>query len=75
LDKFIQKSGDEIKLVYPLTHITPQDVESLKFSHFYLQPLDEENKQAANMQATIDYCLQNPKWHLSLQRHKILHIR
>lgn len=75
LDKFIQKSGDEIKLVYPLDHITPQDLEMLKFNHFYLQPLDQENMQIKNMQDTIDYCLKNPKWHLSLQRHKILQIR
>ena len=75
LDKFIQKSGNEIKLVYPLDYIKPKDVENLGFDHFYLQPLDEGNNSQKNTQTVIGYCLKNPKWHMSLQRHKLLNIR
>jgi len=66
-------SGDELKLVYPQKENTPQHFESFDFKHFYLQPLDDEN-QNQNTQATITYCLQNPKWNLSVQTHKYLGI-
>ena len=70
-----QRSGDELKLVYPQSEdeAQPERFESLEFSHFYLQPLDDE-KRDANTRATIDYCLAHPGWKLSLQTHKILGI-
>ena len=66
-------SGDELKLVYPQTDAPPEAFENLKFKHFFLQPMDNENI-IQNTQATLDYCLQHPKWRLSLQTHKILNI-
>ncbi|NCF23854.1 MAG: 7-carboxy-7-deazaguanine synthase [Gammaproteobacteria bacterium] len=70
-----QTSGDELKLVYPQVEdeAQPARFESLEFSHFYLQPLDDEQRDA-NTRATIDYCLAHPHWKLSLQTHKILGI-
>lgn len=70
-----QRSGDELKLVYPQIEdeAQPERFESLEFTHFYLQPLDDE-KRDANTRATIDYCLAHPGWKLSLQTHKILGI-
>lgn len=67
-----QKSGDELKLVYPQVEITPEDVLGLAFTHFLLQPLDDLVGGTANLQAAIDYCLRHPRWRLSLQTHKIL---
>ena len=67
------KSGDELKLVYPQENINPEEVLNLKFDHFFLQPMDGENAES-NIQATIEYCMTNPKWRLSLQTHKILKI-
>ncbi|MBL4612989.1 MAG: 7-carboxy-7-deazaguanine synthase [Emcibacter sp.] len=72
LDKLVQTTGDELKLVYPQDAVRPEDVAKLKFKHFYLQPLDE--KGADHTKATLDYCLNHPQWTLSLQTHKILGI-
>jgi len=70
-----QQSGDELKLVFPQleNEAQPQRFESLRFRHFYLQPLDDANA-AANTRAAIDYCLRYPHWRLSLQTHKIIGI-
>jgi 7-carboxy-7-deazaguanine synthase (Cx14CxxC type) len=67
-----QRSGDELKLVYPQDALDPREVEALDFTHFLLQPMDEGNKSAGHLRAAIDYCLAHPKWRLSLQTHKLL---
>ncbi|MBL4802518.1 MAG: 7-carboxy-7-deazaguanine synthase [Emcibacter sp.] len=72
LDKLVQTTGDELKLVYPQEPVKPEDVAKLDFKHFYLQPLDEEGKD--HTKTTVDYCLNHPRWTLSLQTHKILGI-
>jgi 7-carboxy-7-deazaguanine synthase (Cx14CxxC type) len=70
-----QRSGDELKLVYPQVEdeAQPERFESLAFTHFYLQPLDD-NEREAHTRASIDYCLAHPRWQLSLQTHKLLGI-
>ena len=70
--KLVQRSGDELKLVYPQDALDPRAMEGLDFKHFLLQPMDEGDNGAANLRATIDYCLAHPKWRLSLQTHKLL---
>ena len=70
------KAGNELKLVYPQENVSPQSYEGLDFENFYLQPMDNADKDK-NTQRTIQYCLENPKWKLSLQTHKymgLLHI-
>lgn len=67
-----QRSGDELKLVYPQTRLWPKELHGLDFTHFLLQPLDDGTGDPANMRAAIDYCLAHPKWRLSLQTHKML---
>lgn len=69
----IQKSGDELKLVYPQTENTPEQFENLDFRHFFLQPLDSIEREK-NTILTVEYCKRNPRWKLSLQTHKILGI-
>ena len=61
--------GDELKLVYPNPRIRPEEVESLAFDHFLLQPLDSDAR-AANTEAAIAYCMAHPRWRLSVQGHK-----
>ena len=61
--------GDELKLVYPNPRMNPSDVEHLDFGHFLLQPLDS-NAREANTQAAIAYCMEHPRWRLSVQAHK-----
>lgn len=65
--------GNELKLVYPQIENTPDQFEYLDFEYFYLQPLDNAH-QADNIKATVAYCMEHPKWKLSLQTHKILGI-
>lgn len=71
----IQTAGNELKLVYPQTEIEAQPGEfaKMKFEHFFLQPLDNTERDA-NTRSAVDYCLRHPQWKLSLQTHKILGI-
>jgi 7-carboxy-7-deazaguanine synthase (Cx14CxxC type) len=69
----VQRAGDELKLVYPQPGAEPATFESLPFRHFFLQPMDGPNREA-NTQAALNYCLDHPRWRLSLQTHKLLGI-
>lgn len=66
--------GDELKLVYPQERAMPERFTGLRFSHFYLQPMDGPRVAEATA-AAIAYCLAHPQWHLSVQTHKALGIR
>lgn len=70
-----QRSGDELKLVYPQSQLEPSEVENLDFTVFSLQPMDAGARSAEHVRAAIDYCLAHPKWRLSLQTHKLLGLR
>ncbi|MEM7019775.1 MAG: 7-carboxy-7-deazaguanine synthase [Pseudomonadota bacterium] len=67
------KHGNELKLVYPQLGVCPTQFEKLDFEHFLLQPMDND-KQDMNTQKALQYCLQHPRWRLSLQTHKTLNI-
>jgi 7-carboxy-7-deazaguanine synthase (Cx14CxxC type) len=69
-----QRSGDELKLVFPQAGADPADYERLAFAHFFLQPMDSPAR-AANTKAAIAYCLAHPRWRLSVQTHKDLGLR
>jgi 7-carboxy-7-deazaguanine synthase (Cx14CxxC type) len=69
----MQRTGDELKLVYPQPGADPAEFESLQFRHFFLQPMDGPFRDA-NTQAALQYCLDHPRWRLSLQTHKLLGI-
>jgi 7-carboxy-7-deazaguanine synthase len=71
--EFVQKTGDELKLVYPQAGIDPESLSSLAFRNFFLQPMDGPDR-AANTQLALKYCMEHPRWRLSLQTHKILGI-
>ncbi len=70
----LQKSGDELKLVYPQEGAAPEEYESLAFRHFLLQPMDGP-EISRNTKAAVDYCLAHPRWLLSLQTHKIIGVK
>ncbi|MFI2118734.1 7-carboxy-7-deazaguanine synthase [Streptomyces rubiginosohelvolus] len=72
--ELVATSGDELKLVYPQLGGDPSRFEHLGFRHFRLQPLDGPDAEA-NTRATVDYCMKNPRWILSLQTHKYLGIQ
>ncbi|MBL6935859.1 MAG: 7-carboxy-7-deazaguanine synthase [Alphaproteobacteria bacterium] len=67
----VQRSGDELKLVFPQPGVEPEDFAALDFTHFYLQPMDGPDKQR-NTALVLDYCRRHPRWRVSLQTHKIL---
>ncbi len=70
----VQRSGHELKLVYPQPGAEPSRYEGLAFEHFYLQPMDGPDR-ARNTQLAVQHCLAHPQWKLSLQTHKLLGIR
>jgi len=69
----VQRRGDELKLVYPQPGLEPTQVEDLDFDHYFLQPMDGPSREA-NTEQAVQYCLQHPRWRLSLQTHKYLGI-
>jgi 7-carboxy-7-deazaguanine synthase len=71
--QLVQKTGDELKLVFPQERARPDDFEGLRFRHFFLQPMDGPFRKM-NTELAVRYCLEHPKWRLSLQTHKILGI-
>ena len=70
----VLQSGHELKLVYPQEKAPPERFLHLAFEHFFLQPMDSP-AAAANLEAAITYCTDNPRWRLSLQSHKMIGIR
>jgi 7-carboxy-7-deazaguanine synthase len=66
-------AGDELKLIFPQAGGDPERYENLRFSHWFLQPMDGPERES-NTRAAIAYCLAHPKWRLSVQTHKYLNI-
>lgn len=71
--ELVQKTGDELKLVYPQDNLDPGALEALDFRHFLLQPMDGDTRGAATG-AALGYALSHPKWRVSLQSHKLIGI-
>ena len=69
----VQTTGQELKLVYPQVGVDPARFEGLDFERFLLQPMDSPDREA-NTRAAIAYCLEHPRWRLSVQTHKYLGI-
>uniref|UniRef100_UPI0035CA20C9 7-carboxy-7-deazaguanine synthase n=1 Tax=uncultured Sphingomonas sp. TaxID=158754 RepID=UPI0035CA20C9 len=70
----VQRSGDELKLVWPQPGSDPAALESWDFTHHLVQPLDSAAAEA-NHAAAIDLVMARPKWRLTLQAHKTLGLR
>jgi 7-carboxy-7-deazaguanine synthase len=71
----VLQRGTELKLVYPQreTEAQPERFEAFDFQHFFLQPMDGPER-AENTERAVRYCLEHPRWRLSLQTHKLLGI-
>ena len=72
----VQRSGNELKLVWPQDGSDWQEMEGWDFAHHLIQPMDgfDAAINAANRDAAINFVNSHPKWRLSLQNHKILGI-
>jgi len=72
--EIVLRSGQELKLVWPQEGIAPSEMESWRFDHFLVQPMDglDLNETRA---AAIAFVLDHPRWRLSTQTHKVVGIR
>ena len=68
-----QMSGQELKLVYPQAGVDPARFEGLDFERFLIQPMDGPEREA-NTRAAVAWCLEHPRWRLSVQTHKYIGI-
>lgn len=71
--RLVINRGDELKLIFPQPGASPEQFEGLDFRHFFLQPMDNAQRQP-NTHAAVQYCLKHPQWRLSMQTHKYLGI-
>ena len=67
------RHGSELKLVFPQSGAEPELFAQLDFQEFFLQPMDGPAREH-NTQLALRYCLDHPRWRLSLQTHKLLGI-
>jgi 7-carboxy-7-deazaguanine synthase (Cx14CxxC type) len=70
----VQRSGDELKLVWPQAGTDVASIETWDFRHFLVQPMDDADA-ADNQAAAVAFALERPRWRLSLQTHKLLGLR
>ena len=70
----VQRSGDELKLVWPQAGTDVDALEGWDFRHFLVQPMDSPEADA-NREAAVAFALARPRWRLSLQTHKLLGLR
>ncbi len=68
--EMVLPAGDELKLIYPQPGAEPERYTHLDFRHFFLQPMDGPHRERNTLLA-LAYCLEHPRWRLSLQRHKL----
>jgi 7-carboxy-7-deazaguanine synthase (Cx14CxxC type) len=73
----VQRSGDELKLVWPQPGTDIELLDGWDFTHRLIQPLDTGDA-AANMDTeaqAIAVVMDRPRWRLTLQAHKRLGLR
>ncbi len=69
----VQRSGHELKLVWPQEGSDWAAMQSWNFAHHLVQPMDGADVEASR-RACVEFVIANPKWRLSLQTHKWLGI-
>ena len=70
----VQRSGNELKLVWPQNGIDPEQLEDWNFEHFLIQPMDRDDLKGS-YDAAIALAMDRPKWRLTLQAHKVVGLR
>lgn len=68
---------DELKVVFEGDDQRMDSFEQIPATEYRLQPCDVQDpvRNQEILQQTIDYILQHPKWHLSLQTHKLINVK
>ena len=70
----VQRSGNELKLVWPQPGSAIDAMEGWAFDHFLVQPMDCTDADDAR-EAAIAFVMRRPRWRLTLQAHKALGLR
>ncbi|MDQ3080525.1 MAG: 7-carboxy-7-deazaguanine synthase [Pseudomonadota bacterium] len=70
----VQRSGDELKLVWPQAGIDPAAIEQWDFADFLIQPMDCDSRDEA-LAAAIALVMERPRWRLTIQAHKVIGLR
>jgi 7-carboxy-7-deazaguanine synthase len=71
---WVQRTGHELKLVVPQAGLDPASFETGHFEHWQVQAMDGP-QLAAHTAWAVQWCLDHPRWQLSVQTHKTLGIR
>lgn len=72
----VLRRADELKVLYDGVHaIDPYN--AIETKHRFLQPVEtnDPERNAAIIRQAVEYCMDHPLWRLSLQIHKLIHIR
>lgn len=72
--EIVQRSGDELKVVWPQDGLDMDAIGAWDFRHRLIQPMDNPAR-AENERAAIAFVLDHPQWRLSVQAHKALGLR
>jgi 7-carboxy-7-deazaguanine synthase (Cx14CxxC type) len=72
--RVVQRSGDELKMVWPQAGLDVREIESWDFRHWLVQPMDGV-AALDTQQAAIEFVIAHPRWRLSLQNHKRVGLR
>jgi 7-carboxy-7-deazaguanine synthase len=70
----VQTTGQELKVVVPQPQLDLDALAALPFAHRLLQPMDGPLLRE-NTRIAVQRCLNDPRWRLSVQTHKVLGIR
>jgi 7-carboxy-7-deazaguanine synthase len=70
----VQRTGNELKVVWPQRGLDMAAMESWDFAHRLIQPMDGADAAAAR-DSCIRFVLAHPRWRLSVQTHKMVGIR
>jgi 7-carboxy-7-deazaguanine synthase len=71
--RLVQRSGDELKVVWPQSGLDLDALESLPFEYRILQPMDGPDYER-NLEEAVVVCTSRPQWRLGLQMHKYVGI-
>ncbi len=73
----VQRSGHELKVVVPQAGQDLAALEALDFTHLRVQPMDSADaaQRVAATEWAVRWCMDHPRWRLSVQTHKVLGIR
>ncbi|SNS25350.1 7-carboxy-7-deazaguanine synthase, Cx14CxxC type [Sphingomonas laterariae] len=72
--EIVQRSGQELKLVWPQPGNDYRAMEGWAFDHFLVSPMDGPDVVETTA-AAVAFVLANPRWRLSVQSHKLIGVR